>query len=45
MEPHSRLGLPETAETELALWFDAGALVDYDRAVDTWIMAEEPPAG
>ena len=45
MEPHPRLGRPETAETELALWFDPGALVDYDRAVDTWIMAEEPPAG
>ena len=33
---------PETAEAELALWFGADALVDYDRDVDTWIVAEEP---
>ncbi|HEV7200001.1 MAG TPA: nucleoside-diphosphate kinase [Candidatus Limnocylindria bacterium] len=35
----------ETAEAELALWFESGALVDYERAVDRWIVAEEPPAG
>jgi len=34
---------PETAEAELALWFGADALVDYERDVDTWIVAEEPP--
>ena len=33
---------PETAESELALWFGAGALVDYDREIDAWIVAEEP---
>ena len=33
---------PETAETELALWFAADALVDYRREVDAWIVAEEP---
>jgi nucleoside-diphosphate kinase len=32
---------PETAEAELALWFGSDALVGYDRAVDTWIVAEE----
>lgn len=36
---------PATAETELALWFAADALVDYDRAIDEWIVAEEPAAG
>jgi nucleoside-diphosphate kinase len=35
----------DTAEAELALWFEAGALVDYEREVDRWIVAEEPPAG
>lgn len=35
----------ETAEAELALWFEADALVDYERAADRWIVAEEPPAG
>jgi nucleoside-diphosphate kinase len=35
----------ETAEAELALWFESGAVVDYERAVDHWIVAEEPPAG
>lgn len=34
---------PETAEVELALWFEAGSLVDYERVVDAWIVAEEPP--
>jgi len=33
---------PETAEEELALWFGADALVDYARAIDAWIVAEEP---
>jgi nucleoside-diphosphate kinase len=33
---------PETAEAELALWFGADALVDYDREIDAWIVAEEP---
>ena len=32
----------ETAEAELTLWFGSDALVDYDRAVDEWIVAEEP---
>jgi nucleoside-diphosphate kinase len=32
----------ETAESELALWFEPGALLDYGRAIDTWIVAEEP---
>jgi nucleoside-diphosphate kinase len=35
----------ETAEAELALWFGAGALLDYGRDVDAWIVAEEPPRG
>ena len=33
---------PATAAAELEMWFDPGASVDYDRAVDTWIVAEEP---
>jgi nucleoside-diphosphate kinase len=33
---------PETAESELALWFEPGTLLDYGRAIDTWIVAEEP---
>jgi nucleoside-diphosphate kinase len=36
---------PETADGELALWFDAGSVVDYERTIDTWVMAEEPPRG
>lgn len=36
---------PETAEAELGLWFAADDLVDYGREADTWIVAEEPPAG
>lgn len=35
----------DTAEAELALWFEAGTLVDYERAADRWIVAAEPPAG
>jgi nucleoside-diphosphate kinase len=33
---------PETATAELELWF-GGELVDYQRAIDDWIVAEEPP--
>jgi nucleoside-diphosphate kinase len=33
---------PETAQEELELWFGADALVDYEREIDTWIVAEEP---
>ncbi len=29
---------PENAADELALWFDAGELLDYERAVDAWII-------
>jgi nucleoside-diphosphate kinase len=36
---------PETAESELELWFEADALSDYARDVDAWIVAEEPPRG
>jgi nucleoside-diphosphate kinase len=32
----------ETAASELALWFDPEDLVDYGRAIDSWIVAEEP---
>ena len=33
---------PETAASELALWFEEGTLLDYGREVDAWIVAEEP---
>ena len=33
----------ETARDELALWFGEGDLLDYEREVDAWIVAEEPP--
>jgi nucleoside-diphosphate kinase len=33
---------PETAGSELALWFETGTLLDYGREVDAWIVAEEP---
>src|SRR5918999_1681890 len=33
---------PETARFELDLWFQAGQLLDYQRDVDAWIVAEEP---
>jgi len=33
---------PETAQSELALWF-GGEQVDYEREVDAWIVAEDPP--
>lgn len=35
----------ETAEAELDLWFEAGTLLDYERAADAWIVAEEPLGG
>ncbi|MER2600320.1 MAG: nucleoside-diphosphate kinase [Caldilineales bacterium] len=28
---------PESAEKELALWFGAGEIADYQRAIDAWI--------
>jgi nucleoside-diphosphate kinase len=31
----------ETASTELALWFDDGELLDYDREIDRWALAPE----
>lgn len=31
---------PETARTELALWFGDGELVDYARDVDRWIVED-----
>ena len=30
---------PEAATTELALWFDAAELFDYDRDIDRWAVA------
>ncbi|HET7685765.1 MAG TPA: nucleoside-diphosphate kinase [Candidatus Limnocylindria bacterium] len=36
---------PETAAAELDLWFGSDALVDYERAIDQWVVAEEPPRG
>ena len=33
----------ETADAELALWFGIDGLLDYHRAIDAWIVAEEPP--
>jgi len=33
----------DTAVAEIELWFGADDLVDYGRAIDTWIVAEEPP--
>jgi len=32
---------PETASDELRLWFGDDALVDYEREIDRWIVAEE----
>ena len=29
---------PDTAATELALWFDDSELLDYERAIDAWII-------
>src|ERR687891_365568 len=33
---------PETADFELALWFGTDVVIDYGRAIDPWIVAEEP---
>ena len=33
---------PDTAAAEIGLWFEAEALVDYEREIDAWIVAEEP---
>ena len=30
---------PESAERELALWFDEAEILDYGRATDTWIRS------
>jgi nucleoside-diphosphate kinase len=35
----------DTAEAELELWFGADAVLDYERDVDAWIVAVEPPRG
>ncbi len=32
---------PETAATELGLWFGDGELVDYEREIDRWALAPE----
>ena len=32
---------PETAATELALWFGDGELVEYEREIDRWALAPE----
>ena len=29
---------PENAATELTLWFDDAELLDYERAIDAWII-------
>ena len=31
----------ETAAAELALWFSPGELLEYEREVDTWVLAPE----
>ena len=31
----------ETAAAELALWFDAGELHEYERDIDRWVLAPE----
>lgn len=36
---------PEAAQSELALWFGDQAQVDYERAIETWVVAEDPPKG
>src|SRR4051794_25812689 len=30
---------PETAASELALWFEPGELLDYEREIDRWVLA------
>lgn len=32
----------DTAVAEIALWFGPDGLVDYGRAIDAWVVAEEP---
>jgi nucleoside-diphosphate kinase len=32
---------PETAAEELALWFGSDGVLDYERAIDAWIVAED----
>jgi len=32
---------PEAATTELALWFRPDELLDYDREIDRWVLADE----
>ena len=32
---------PDTATAELRLWFGEGQVLDYERAIDSWIVAEE----
>jgi len=32
---------PDTAATELALWFDPGELHDYGRDIDRWVLAPD----
>lgn len=32
---------PDAATTELALWFDADELLDYERDIDRWVLAPE----
>jgi nucleoside-diphosphate kinase len=32
----------DTADAEIELWFAPEELLDYERAVDNWIVAEEP---
>jgi len=31
----------ETAATEIALWFGPDELIEYDRAIDAWVLAPE----
>jgi nucleoside-diphosphate kinase len=32
---------PESAVTELEIWFDPGELYDYERSVDRWVLAPD----
>ena len=32
---------PEAATTELALWFSPAELLDYEREIDRWVLADE----
>jgi len=32
---------PETAAAELAMWFDAEELLDYEREIDRWVLSPE----